>query len=359
MGPKKSNQSSRKSQKNAKSQNTAKISQLETRQQLKYSSPQLQQSLLSLLQRTFSSVFADYDTLTTTIQTVKANLYARDYRAAFDSPDCLLAYVVRWSSSRALAYLHVFGDLCPQIPQLLTASSQKRVLCVGGGAGGEVLALAALACDLNAQNVNISAVDISDWDDVFARLRSGMAREWQAAAVKLDNAEASDTANNSISMQFEQFDILDAPCRLDVTKSHVSLDTEDIAVSISNTAPCLDFSLIDLITILFTTNELFAESKPRTMTFLHYISEVCKPGALLLIIESAGSYSHIQIGSKTFPVQLLLDHTLVSESSSSSKKGWEKLIEDDSVWFRVDEKKVTYPLQLENMRFFMRLYRKL
>ncbi|KAK9244977.1 hypothetical protein V1506DRAFT_554322 [Lipomyces tetrasporus] len=263
------------------------------------------------------TIYSDPETLANTIQAVKAHLYARDYAAAFESCDYLLAYAVRWSSSRALAYLHVLGDLCPHIRQVLTSTpnEKKNILCIGGGAGGEVLALATLANDLRAKNVNILAVDIAHWDDVFVRLRDGIRRGlgWDK------NGDGDDIANDSIHFNGR-----------------------------------VDFSSLDIITILFTTNELFAQSRPRTLTLLRYITDNCKPGTLLLVVESAGSYSHIQIGSKTFPVQFLLDHTLVDGGAR-----WEKVVDDDAVWFRVDGAILKYPLQLENMRFFLRMYRRM
>ncbi|KAK9494904.1 hypothetical protein V1508DRAFT_402484 [Lipomyces doorenjongii] len=259
-------------------------------------------------------------TLADTIQTVKAHLYARDYAAAFDSPEYLLAYAVRWSSSRALAYLHVLGDLCPHIPAILTSPSKnpnnkKNILCIGGGAGGEVLALATLANDLRAKNVNILAIDIAQWDNVFMSLRDGIRR-----GLGWDKDDEND----------------------DIAKDSIQLHHNDR----------VDFGSLDVITIMFTTNELFAQSKPRTLTLFRHITENCKPGTLLLVLESAGSYSHIQIGSKTFPVQFLLDHIMVDDGA-----GWERVVQDDSVWFRV-QKVLKYPLELENMRFFLRLYRR-
>ncbi|ODQ70405.1 hypothetical protein LIPSTDRAFT_31958, partial [Lipomyces starkeyi NRRL Y-11557] len=264
---------------------------------------------------------SDPETLADTIQSIKAHLYARDYAAAFESHDYLLAYAVRWSSSRALAYLHVLGDLCPHIQEILTSTSKrpnhkKNILCIGGGAGGEVLALATLANDLCAKNVNILAIDIAQWDDVFVSLRDGIRR----------------------GLGWEKKDESDD----DIAKDSIQLNSNDR----------VDFGSLDIITIMFTTNELFAQSKPKTLTLFRYITDNCKPGTLLLLLESAGSYSHIQIGSKTFPVHFLLDHIMVDDGA-----GWEKVVHDDSVWFRV-QKGLKYPLELENMRFFIRLYRR-
>ncbi|KAK9238075.1 hypothetical protein V1525DRAFT_402357 [Lipomyces kononenkoae] len=319
---------------------------------IKYASPVIQQSVLSLLRRTFSAVYSHPETLAKTIQSVKGHLYTRDYAAAFGSPDYLLAYVVRWSPSRALAYLHVLGDLCPLIPEVLTSPSQKPnntkdILCIGGGAGGEVLALATLANELHAKNVNILAVDIAHWDDVFEGLRDGIRRGfgWD----KKDDEIAKD--DNDIELRFRQMDILDIPCYLKSNDDDKAILTSNGDVP-GSSHDNIDFGSLDIITIMFTTNELFAQSKPRTLTLFQYMSENCKPGTLLLILESAGSYSHIQIGSKTFPVQFLLDHIMVGNVA-----GWEKVVDDDAVWFRI-QNDLKYPLELENMRFFLRLYRR-
>ncbi|KAK9467490.1 hypothetical protein V1512DRAFT_261308 [Lipomyces arxii] len=313
----------------------------------KYSSLEFQQSVLDLIRRTFSSAYSDPHALAEAIQAVKAHLFARNYSAAFESPAYLLAYFVRWSPSRTLAYLHVFADLCPQIRNYLSTSTKqsKNVLCIGGGAGGEVLAMAALADAVGASNLNIAAVDIAHWDDVFARLRDGIKRilKWEGG-----NQDAS---HDKIQLLFNQFDILDAPCY--VEDSTGNEQREEQINEVFKTDGSVNFKSIGLITILFTTNELFAQSKPRAMTLIKHIAETSQTGTLVLVLESAGSYSHIQIGSKTFPVQFLLDHTFVDGGY-----GWEKLVDEESVWFRLDER-LKYPLQLENMRFFIRLYRKL
>ncbi|KAK9487955.1 hypothetical protein V1527DRAFT_253061 [Lipomyces starkeyi] len=323
----------------------------------KYASPVIQQSVLTLLRRAFSAVYSDPETLADTIQSVKAHLYARDYAAAFESPDYLLAYAVRWSSSRALAYLHVLGDLCPHIPEILTSASKrpnnkKNILCIGGGAGGEVLALATLANDLGAKNVNILAIDIAQWDDVFVSLRDGI-----RSGLGWDKKDKSDDiAKDSIQLKFSQMDILDAPCYLEGDGAAVLASDGDAlgpAGSNGSSNDRVDFGSLDIITIMFTTNELFAQSKPKTLTLFRYITDNCKPGTLLLLLESAGSYSHIQVGSKTFPVQFLLDHIMVDDGA-----GWDKVVHDEAVWFRV-QKGLKYPLELENMRFFLRLYRRM
>ncbi|KAI5310368.1 hypothetical protein KEM55_007857, partial [Ascosphaera atra] len=85
------------------------------------------------------------------VQTVKSHLYNRDFEAAFADADgeLLRAYALRWSAGRALAYASIFGfvfDYMTSVSEdaVKNSSSQRHhAVCIGGGAGSEVVALAA------------------------------------------------------------------------------------------------------------------------------------------------------------------------------------------------------------------------
>ena len=162
-----------------------------------------------------------------------------------------------------------------------------------------------------------------------------------------------------------------------------------------------------LITLLFTLNELYtAAGVGPTTAFLRRLTVAVVPGSLLLVVDSPGSYSEAAVGKgrgageageaekKKYPMQWLLDHTLLprekgkkeqdhqqqqqhevveegkEDKSEETEEGprdrrkeeadlttvWEKLESDDSVWFRLAEG-LRYPIQLENMRYQMHLYR--
>ncbi|KAK9471543.1 uncharacterized protein V1510DRAFT_419569 [Dipodascopsis tothii] len=308
-----------------------------------------ERDLLTLVQSIFRPLFAAPVALAATIQTVKKSLFERDYLNAFSLPEYLRAYVVRWSPSRALCYAHVIdrldilaaaGGRDPATDEILPS----RWLCIGGGAGGEVLALAWNARKHAVSGVDVTAVDIADWADVFDDIRGGLDRKWDmqpTADHECQDADAVDSAKLEFTMDFRELDILDATC---AAEAGASVDGEPAV------EPLVDFSSFDVITSLFTTNELFAQSRVRTMKLLSLITETAKPGTLFLVIESAGSYSDITVGSRTFPLHFLLDHAL--------EMGWKCVHKNDATWFRVPED-FKYPLQLENMRFFVRLYRKL
>jgi 25S rRNA (uracil2843-N3)-methyltransferase len=88
-----------------------------------------------------------------------------------------------------------------------------------------------------------------------------------------------------------------------------------------------------------------------------------KPGSLLLVMDSPGSYSETIVGNeaKKYPMQWLLDHTLLETQKLGANESipqWEKLISEDSKWFRIAET-LHYPIPLENMRYQIHLYRRL
>ncbi|KAF9907965.1 hypothetical protein BX616_000270, partial [Lobosporangium transversale] len=103
----------------------------------------------------------------------------------------------------------------------------------------------------------------------------------------------------------------------------------------------------DLITFMFVLNELFQDKK-RTMLLVARIVAAMPKGAHMLVVDSAGSFSNLQVGGRTYMVYMLLDHL----------KDLEVVYQDDATWYRCPPS-VTYPLKLENMRHFIRIYKKL
>lgn len=281
---------------------------------------------LDLFKVTFGDILESPD-LYEHIQTVKGCLYNREYLAAFDSDDKRFAYASRWSPARALAYTSLFASF-PAIRELFKDSEQQvNALCIGGGAGSEVAALGSVYCRLKEYNstsssgMNIDVVDIADWSKVIGGVTNYIKENWIYQASKFNT-------------NFIHDDILT------ISKEQSQ------------------FSKHDLITLLFTTNELFNAKRPETVKFLHTMNATCKQGTYLLIAESAGSFSNITIGKKQFPVQFLVDMILVGKPGDDSVGAWEIVEQSESCWYRIEERQVEYPMKLENMRFFYRLYRK-
>ncbi|KAG9551002.1 hypothetical protein KCU79_g13535, partial [Aureobasidium melanogenum] len=87
------------------------------------------------------------------------------------------------------------------------------------------------------------------------------------------------------------------------------------------------------------------------------------PGSLLLVVDSPGSYSTVTLNGATqkYPMQWLLDHTLLSPKKNAEKGTpvqWKKLVSDESRWFRLPDEDLKYPIDLENMRYQIHLYQR-
>lgn len=279
---------------------------------------------LRLFQDSFKFLF-DSPNLEIFVQTVKGDLYNRDYSKAFSDDDRRMAYCVRWTPSRALAY----GSLLATLDETkeVICSDESNVLVIGGGACGELAAISSIYTQSQSlkgaaearSRINIDLVDIADWSKIVGKMANEIKKKWTYQDL------------DAFNVNFSCNDIL-------------TMDPAD-----------LNLGSLDLITTMFTTNELFAEDKAKSLRFFQSLNKECQSGCYLLITESAGSYSHIEIGTKKFPIQFLVDTILLGKDQQSGD--WECVKQNDSCWYRCD-KGFQYPLKLENMRFFFRLYRK-
>lgn len=300
---------------------------------------ELQQTILDQFRHAFP--FNNAADLKQIIQEVKGHLYNRDFAAAFGKPEYFAAYALRWSASRALCYGQIFANLdslqiSQKPPQVHDSSS--RVLCIGGGAGAEVVGLAAAmrAADPKAE---VIAIDVADWSSTLETLQNVMVSPLPLSAYA---SEAAKKLNGSmiepgrLNVEFVQKDILD--CK-----------GEELRKLMLG---------VNLCTLMFTLNELLSGSISKTTALLLGLGDVMAAGALLLVVDSPGSYSEVKLGKeekpKQYPMKWLLDHALIDVTNGK----WEKVLEDDSRWYRVD-KQLSYPIDLENMRYQFHLYRRI
>ena len=343
---------------------------------------ELFQLVLNVFQKAYSFPFDSY--LHDRIQAVKQHLYNRDFDNAFGREDYRMAYAVRWSPSRALAYINILHNLPvlynalmpnpskpmidPEYQQLMTASTLERqekanctshIVCIGAGAGAEVVALGmylesrkriasneqtrfedalGFEDDAGRSRSDIKIIDIADWETIIRKLHSGIA----------EAAKQSSAYESVFQLEFLKEDVL----RIELP-------------GLNST-----FTEARIVTMTFTLNELYCSSMKRTTSLLLSLTTTLRPGTLLLVIDSPGSYSTVQIGSisnmnneKRYPMQWLLDHTLL-ESANIGRDGgrntaqWEKLEGRGSEWFRLP-KGLSYPIDLQDMRYQLHLYRRL
>lgn len=388
----------------------------------------LQQQLLDIFHNSFPDVFDDQ--LSPILQEIKSCLYTRDFKTAFGREDYLAAYAVRWSPSRALGYVQIFSDIMPylfaslpfpsdavdrsaEVPSPPTplheqgrSQRQLPIAALGAGAGAEVVALAGLLSVLRTQEPNrvgtslddvsfdILALDVAPWLSTLTTLSNTLTTAPSLSAYASATALAANKA------------LVPASCFAVTFKQHDLLSTADH----ENMRHCL--SSARLITLMFTLNELYTTSLSKTQYFLQYLTSVAMTGALLLVVDSPGSYSTVAVNGKAkkYPMSWLLDYTLLrsdtcmSEAAGSGgkageacgtgglgdeisegqrdvvnedrrapreKKGrvkavvmeeggrqWQNLVSEESRWFRLP-KGLKYPIELEDMRYQIHLYRHL
>lgn len=321
---------------------------------LKSSTPvDLQQKCLNI----FRDAFKPDETDQKILQEVKGHLFNRDFGAAFGKEEYLRVYASRWSPSRALGYLQVLTDVQEDLFEDEKSKGDGlkffRVVCLGGGAGAEIVALAGWMHQIlhrgeesRIQAVDATFVDIAAWNHIVTGLRKAVTTapelsKYAAAAAK--EANAALVPEDAFHASFKQVD----------------------ALALSQDEQLQLFGGMDLVTIMFTLNELYSTSMAKTQQMLACITNTVKPGACLLVVDSPGSYSTVSINGaeKRYPMHWLLDYSLIGTEQSRSKAGaaptrWEKLISDESRWFRLPQG-LNYPIDLENMRYQIHLYRRL
>ena len=321
------------------------------------------------------------------IQTLKAHLYNRDFDAAFtDANDELLrAYALRWSAARALGYVGVFKAVLKHLisgQSRSLARDEGHIVCIGGGAGAEIVALGGVWRDMASSSsssasstststststaedteeqgrerttspgVTITAVDIADWTSVVHRLntamRSGTLRSRSYPPPLLSPSSSGGDSGGAGQGKFE-----------------VAFQRENVLELADDQLPRLYNSQGQqwtLVTLMFTLNELFSTSVAKTTAFLLRTTDAVLPGTYLLVVDSPGSYSSLTVGSsgeRRYPMKFLLDHTLLNVAEGK----WEKLVSEDSRWWRRDADRLGYDVGgvgLEDMRFQVHLYRRL
>lgn len=373
---------------------------------------QLQQLLANVFKDAFSTNFTS--DLGAVIQEVKRNLFHRDFQNAFGEEASLEAYAIRWSPGRALVYLDIFCNRPELSAHLLSCLNGKRrvseqlsessddlnsasllaapietksrqqtswwtsnqaekdvqIVSIGGGAGAEVVALAGYLSLVNSSvrtdhfsgpdekpkpgKLNITAIDIADWSSIVNKLYSGLTTNPPLPKYASTSAQA-----------------LNAPL-VDLDAYEVRFLKQDVLKSEGGTMQAL-LADATIVTLMFTLNELYSTSISATTNFLLSMTSVLKSGSLLLVADSPGSYSTVNLGKvsakdnsspqKTYPMQWLLDHTLLEAATIEADQGktqenqWEKLYSHDSTWFRLPAE-LRYPINLEDMRYQIHLYRR-
>ncbi|KAH9220888.1 hypothetical protein DL95DRAFT_382822 [Leptodontidium sp. 2 PMI_412] len=354
----------------------------------------LQQLALNIFKDTFPEVLAS-DTLQTLLQEVKGRLYDRDFDQAFGRKDYLEAYSVRWSPSRALCYQSILVDLQQHLVEVFPACRSGEpsgarglnAICFGGGAAEvvafgaflrflrdstqkqtphdtglklEALTITDAVSETDPSKENISSthqeidlvlVDSADWKDVSSKLGSGLTVTPTLSKYANASAREANSALIEVGSLNSTF----------IMENALEMDRRRLLALIGGKTT--------LITLLFTLNELYTASISKTTKFLLNLTSSAEPGTLLLVVDSPGSYSETTVGPvgetetpKKYPMKWLLEHALLGTEAPRGQEAtiplWEKVVSDDSRWFRIHET-LRYPIAIENMRYQLHLYRRL
>ncbi|KAK1071060.1 hypothetical protein LTR74_003709 [Friedmanniomyces endolithicus] len=293
----------------------------------------------------------------TVLQEIKGRLFDRDFATAFGREEYLRVYASRWSPSRALGYLQVLTDVQEYLlPNQDLAGpghanhTPLKVVCLGGGAGAEVVALAGwwsvVSKSMPEGVLQACFVDIAAWHTTVEALHKHCANApelSQYASATAREANVPLLSVQTFSCKFQQQDVLQWP--EDAMQTVVLPTTK-------------------LVTLFFTLNELYSTSVPKAQHLLSQLTAAMSANSLLLVVDSPGSYSTVSFsgGEKKYPMLWLLDHTLLTDTArkagDASTIRWEKLMSDESKWFRLPPG-LEYPIELENMRYQIHLYRRL
>ena len=366
--------------------------------------PELQQWVLNIFRIGCSDIFDD--SLSTTIQEIKKHLFERDFTAAFSKPEYLEAYAARWSPTRALCYFEILlglrvieerlrgssrnlgvddglaeageqlsiddtnlGSAASSLPHPRSARptpSRKgeKIVFLGAGGGAELAAFAGCLRQIGRRSQGLSDVRL---DCVFVD-----AAEWSPLLSKLYSSAGTSDLDASLNQNVGTNVATPLPFSMNIQQQDVLKATQgDLATAVGDAG---------LVTLMFTLNELYSTSLGSTTKMLLHLTSIMERGALLLVVDSPGSYSTVNMGNlpheesestgstepgttqKRYRMQWLLDHTLlenatVIDSENGSHKQWTKLESEESKWFRLPRlKKLQYPLELEDMRYQMHLY---
>lgn len=361
---------------------------------------ELQQLLLNIFRDTYAPLLIS-DDLSPTLQEIKAALFERDFARAFGAQKYLEVYAARWSPSRALCYASVLIELREHLGKFdmfargtkrkagdqdggekdseSSAAPATRIVSLGGGAAEVVAVGGALRYLLNGLRpsptdssaspaetestpdptteeetaapllCDLHLVDTADWAPTATSLTTALTSPPALSPHASARARAAAKALLPATILNTTFHQLDA----------LALTPTQIA-DIVTPEPCI-------VTLFFTLNELFTASTARTTALLLSLSAVA-PGSVIIVIDSPGSYSEAAVGvdggeKRKYPMAWLLDHALLSqkivgEEGGEGKAQWEKLQGEEARWFRLSEK-LKYPIQLEDMRFQVHVYKRL
>jgi 25S rRNA (uracil2843-N3)-methyltransferase len=240
-------------------------------------------------------------------QQIKAHFYNREYDAIFSNDALLPIYTAAYIPSRVLCYHHILSTS----EHLKDQWVDGDVYCIGAGAGSELVAILSL---YTQGTLHVTIQDKANWADIVNALAATCHDAWNIP-------------RELVQVEYQQGDIL--AC------------TEESRASIRRA---------NVILSMFVMNELFTDKK-EAMHVIRMLIDEMKSGAYFVMVESAGSFSNIQIGNNRYMVYMLFD---------GLKQYFRQLEANDAVWYRYPKGlRVDTTIELNNMRYFIRVYQRI
>jgi 25S rRNA (uracil2843-N3)-methyltransferase len=260
------------------------------------------QTLLNVFQRACRDSFtAEHEEKRRKIKQLFAQ---RLYQDIFTNPDLLASYTAEYAPSRSLCYRFLFEDRL-----MLPNDCYRSVLCLGAGAGSEFAALCASKSHIP---MHICIQDLADYSKVLRPLERELMVTYPSLNLTVEHAHY-DLLNPAYHAQF--------------------------AIQVQKAT---------LITAMFLLNELLTLSKANFVKLMLQLVKNMQKGTYFVVVESAGSFSEHQVGSNIYMCYSLLD----------PMSCFEIVDQYDSQWHRL-ESQLQYPLKLNHMRHFLRVYKKI
>ncbi|KAH7370512.1 hypothetical protein BKA65DRAFT_488597 [Rhexocercosporidium sp. MPI-PUGE-AT-0058] len=344
----------------------------------------LQQLLLNVLQKAVPAC-RDYEILKPMLQEIRLALSNGASDGAFSRPDWMDAYVVRWSSIRALSCATVLAamfDLVAEdvwVQNLLkdrrTIESPSRATCFGGGPT-ELMAFAAVLrhirpplTDLKSPGIvqpqtddgssavpevaapimKLHLVDKANWTPSVLCLETGLLSppvlsKYASQSAKLNNISFIPPGDLSTSLL--QTDILGA--------------SQDELAAIIGSTP-------SLITFFFTLDDLHTTSTAKTAALLLKLTLVAPKDSLLLVVDSpepppnaAAGVEEAENKKRRYRMGKWLDLVLMDKfvfADAPGKPAWKYLLRDEDRLFKLGEG-LKFPISLDHVRFQIHLFKK-
>ena len=239
--------------------------------------------MLNILWAALSDTFARPD-FREKLHLIKALFVQRKFEEIFQKEN-LEIYAAEYASSRALAYYEIFRKHSALRDVL--RMDNAVVYAIGSGCGSELIALtcASLGSTIKDKKTRLILQDMADYTDVVGRLEKTLRLKWKVGLERLQ-------------VEFHVGNVLDEE---------------------KSWQP---FATADLIMANFIINELFCTSKTKTVKLILNLVRSMKKGALLCVIDSAGSFNEIAVNGKTYSyINLLTDSVLLRLLSGKTAHG--------------------------------------